>query len=74
MVETVYSLTFKPSIAGIPKVPIALEKVRMKDASRAGFISGKVILRRIVKRLAPLICAISSRSPPIEESADETNK
>ena len=57
-----------------PKVPMALEKVRMTALSMAGSTSGKVILRRMVALPAPWISPISSSSELIELSAAETSR
>ena len=57
-----------------PKVPIALEKVRITAESIAGSTSGKVILRRMVALPAPWISPISSSSELMEFSAAETSR
>ena len=58
----------------VPKVPIALEKVRMTAESMAGSTRGRVILRRIRLLLAPWISPISSSSELMEFSAAETSR
>ncbi len=59
---------------GPPKVPITLEKVMMKPESRAGRTRGRVILRRMRQRLAPISSPASSRLESIDINAAETNR
>ena len=58
----------------VPKVPMALEKVRMTADSMAGSTRGRVIFRRIRLLLAPWISPISSSSELMEFSAAETSR
>ena len=55
-----------------PKVPMALEKVRITAESIAGSTRGRVIFRRIMALPAPWISPISSSSELMERSAPET--
>ena len=58
----------------VPKVPMALEKVRMTADSMAGSTSGSVMRRRIMALPAPWISPISSSSELMELSAAETSR
>ena len=58
----------------VPKVPMALEKVRITAESIAGSTSGRVIFRRIRGLLAPWISPISSSSELMEFSAADTSR
>ena len=58
----------------VPKVPMALEKVRMTADKMAGSTSGRVIRRRIMALPAPWISPISSSSELMEFRAEDTSR
>ena len=58
----------------VPKVPMALEKVRITAERMAGSTRGSVIRRRIMALPAPWISPISSSSELMESSADDTSR
>ncbi len=58
----------------VPKVPMALEKVRITADRMAGSTKGRVIFRRIMALPAPWISPISSSSELMEFSAEDTSR
>lgn len=63
----------KPRNAGTPKVPMALDKIRIKDEAMAGH-QRKVILRSISSFPAPRISPISSSSELMERKLAEISR